>query len=379
MEKFQLAKKIKERAHQLGFELVGIASPEPPPHLEVYQRWLKAGRHGEMRYLEEGRAISRRADPKQILPDCKSILVLGVPYDKPSLDKRTARGRGRIAAYAWGDDYHSVLALRLRQMVSFIEQDVGHSVPNRWYTDTGPLLEREFAQRAGLGWIGKNTMLINPERGSYFLLAEILLGIELEPDSPVETDHCGTCTRCIKACPTGCILPDRTLDAERCISYLTIEVKGPIPTEHRPPMADWIFGCDVCQTVCPWNERFASREGDQEFSARQRAVDLEAELQLSSHGFNRKFKNSPIKRTKRRGYLRNVAIALGNKGEQHGVPALRESLLTESESLVRGHAAWALGAIGGEKAHSALKDALENERDEWVVDEIRSALTEAAG
>jgi epoxyqueuosine reductase len=188
-------------------------------------------------------------------------------------------------------------------------------VPNRYYTDTGPLLERDLAQRAGLGWIGKNTCLINPKQGSYFLLAEILLGLELEPDPPFTTDHCGTCTRCIEACPTECILPDRTIDARRCISYLTIELKDDIPEELRPLLGEWVFGCDVCQMVCPWN-RFASPEGDAAFSPRPGRANPEPDPRAGAdpEAFNRKFKNSPVKRAKRRGYLRNVAVATGNSG-----------------------------------------------------------------
>ena len=224
-----------------------------------------------------------------------------------------AGGRGQIAAYAWGDDYHLVITERLQELVDFIEKQVSHPVPNRWYTDTGPILERDLAQRAGLGWIGKNTCLVNPRHGSYFLLAEILLGIELEPDPPFQTDHCGTCTRCIEACPTQCILPDRTIDARRCISYLTIEQKDDIPIDLRSFIGDWIFGCDVCQMVCPWNRSpalqraqrgasVAAPGGDPALAPREDIPhpNLIREMELTFKEFNRKFKNSPIKRTKHR-------------------------------------------------------------------------------
>jgi epoxyqueuosine reductase len=248
-----------------------------------------------------------------------------------------------VAAYAWGDDYHTVFPPRLKELVTFIEEQVGHSVPNRYYTDTGPLLERDLAQRAGLGWIGKNTCLINPKQGSYFLLAEILLDLELEPDLPFSTDYCGTCTRCIQACPTECILPDRTIDARRCISYLTIELKGDIPEEMRPMLGDWVFGCDVCQMVCPWN-RFASPEGNASFAPRPGVPtpNLIRELELTPENFNRKFKNSPLKRAKRRGYLRNVAVAAGNSEDEQAIPGLEEAQ-NDEEELVRTHATWALG------------------------------------
>lgn len=268
-----LTQAVKEKAHRLGFHLVGVTTPEPPPHYTIFESWLKADRHGEMSYLAEGHARQRRADPRQILPECKSILVLGTFYPAASSEPAPQdRSAGRIAAYACGRDYHEVLPQRLKALVSYIENQVGHAVPNRWYTDTGPLLERDLAQRAGLGWIGKNTCLINPALGSYFFLAEILLGVDLVIDQPFQTDQCGTCMRCLEACPTGCILPDRTLDARRCISYLTIELKGAISPRFRPLLGDWVFGCDVCQQVCPWNIRFASQDFEPEFSPRVRAT-----------------------------------------------------------------------------------------------------------
>jgi epoxyqueuosine reductase len=224
---------ILAEARRLGFVLAGVTTPDPPEHFSTFAAWLRAGRHGEMAYLASERSLARRADPRQVLPECRSILVLGTPYSAPPPAEAAQAGRGRVAAYAWGDDYHDVLAGRLQALVAFIEAQAGQHVPNRWYTDTGPLLERDLAQRAGLGWIGKNTCLIHPRLGSYFLLAEVLLGLELEPDPAWLPDRCGSCRRCIQACPTGCILPDRTLDARRCISYLTIELKGPIPEELR--------------------------------------------------------------------------------------------------------------------------------------------------
>ena len=305
-----------------------------------------------MDYLADEKSRLRRAHPKLILPECESILVLGIPYHPPLLAKHSRREqgegpgvRGQVAAYAWGDDYHEVLPGRLRELVIFIEEQVGHPIPNRYYTDTGPILERDLAQRAGLGWIGKNTCLINPHHGSWFLLAEILLGIAIEPDTAFVSDHCGTCTRCIEACPTHCIQPNRTLDAKRCISYLTIELKDNIPTNLRPLLRDWVFGCDVCQMVCPWN-RFADIDGD---SAFQPHADiplpfLDRELSLTSQAFNLKFKRSPVKRAKRRGYLRNVAIVLGNTGDEGSIPALQK-LLEDPEPMVREHAKWAIEHI----------------------------------
>ncbi len=373
-----LTERIKEKARQLGFTLVGVTTPDPPAHLDVYRHWIERGRHGEMGYLGTDRALQRRSNPRSILPECESILVLAIPYASPACGP-SQESFGRIAAYAWGDDYHEVLKERLTAIVEFIEQELGRPVPNRWYTDSGPLLERELAQRAGLGWIGKNTMLINPQQGSYFLLAEILLGVSLDEDASITMDHCGTCTRCLEACPTQCILPDRTLDATRCISYLTIELKGAVPNELRNKMGDWVFGCDICQTACPWNERFAAEHGDLSFSelaAGKDGVNLDNEIKLSPQDFNSTFKNSPVKRAKRRGYLRNIAIAMGNAKNPENLPALADALAEKKEPLVRGHTAWAMGQIGSAEARSALEEAHAREKDDWVLEEIEAALKE---
>ena len=338
-----LKQSIKEKARQLGFILAGVTSSEPPQHYPAFEAWLNNGLYGTMNYLAEERSRTRRADPKQILPECKSILVLALPYNPPLPE---GEDRVRIASYALGHDYHDVIPPRLKLIVEFIEEQLGHPIPNRYYTDTGPVLERDLAQRAGLGWIGKNSLLINPQAGSTFFLAEILLGIELEPDAEIITDHCGTCTRCITACPTQCILPNRTIDARRCISYLTIELKDAIPEELRPLMKDWIFGCDVCQQVCPWN-RF-SAQADPAFEPKIPLPVLTEDLTLTSVEFNQRFKKSPIKRAKRRGYLRNLAVTIGNNGNESDLPIL-EQAMQDDESLIKDHAKWAMDKIKGKK------------------------------
>jgi epoxyqueuosine reductase len=370
---------IKQQAFQMGFSLVGVTTCDPLPHAGVFEFWLEKGRQGEMAYLETPRSRRCRAYPQELMPGCQSVLVLGMRYPAPTYRKVVGKGTpslpGKVAAYAWGEDYHEFLPRRLKSLVSFIELQVGHPVQNRWYTDTGPLLERELAQRAGLGWIGKNSCLINPHEGSYFLLAEILLGIELEPDQPFKADRCGCCRRCIQACPTGCILPDRTLDARRCISYLTIELKGVIPAGLRPQIGNWVFGCDACQQVCPWN-RFASSRVDPAFvpDLSEPTPDLPEQLKLSAHEFNRKYHHSPIRRAKRSGYLRNVAVALGNLGNLEAVPTLTKALKHDPESLVRVHAAWALGQIGGVDVRQALEMAMAEENDAQVLLEIKNLL-----
>ncbi len=338
-----LTQAIKNEARRLGFSLVGVTAPDPPPHWTSFEHWLSLGRHGAMEYLTD----SRRADPRLVLPECRSILMLAVRYPNP--DSATLSNRefpvGRIASYAWGQDYHLFLPARLKLLTSFIEKQRGSPIPHRFYTDTGPILERDLAQRAGIGWIGKNTCLINPNFGSYFVLAEILLGIELELDKPFTADRCGKCTRCISACPTNCILPDRTIDSRRCISYLTIENKEGIPPALRPQMGKWIFGCDICQQACPWN-RFASMEHDRNFDPQPERIHpaLIAELSLTPIGFNKKFKGSPVLRCKNGGYFRNVAVALGNAAEPTAEQAL-ETAFQSNDAIVREHAAWALKNI----------------------------------
>jgi epoxyqueuosine reductase len=346
-----LKEQIKIKSKQLGFILAGVTTPEPPPHYSTFENWLAQEHHGTMNYLADERSRTRRANLREILPECKSILVLATPYNPPNshrLSRHEASYRdqgeimGNVAAYAWGEDYHDVLPERMKELVQFIEEQVGGPIKNRWYTDTGPILERDLAQRAGIGWIGKNTCLINPKHGSYFLLSEILLDLLLEPDSPFITDHCGTCTRCITACPTQCILPNRTIDARRCISYLTIELKDDIPTELREKMGNWIFGCDICQIVCPWN-RFAG-EGDPAFGDENTIPSLTDELSITTQDFNRRFNRSPVKRAKRRGYLRNVAVALGNTGDMHALPVLQNAL-NDKEPIIREHMKWAIKEI----------------------------------
>ncbi|HFC09849.1 MAG TPA: tRNA epoxyqueuosine(34) reductase QueG [Chloroflexi bacterium] len=368
-----LTARLKAEARRLGFHLVGVTDCAPPTTYAAYAAWLGAGHHASMAYMARERNRERRADPRRILPECRSILVLGIRYFQQSALPPPEKGQGRVAAYAWGADYHDIVVEKLRSLVAFLESEVGAPVPNRYYTDTGPVLEREYAVRAGLGWVGKNAMLISPRLGSYLVLAEVLLGVLLEPAPPFATDHCGTCTRCIEACPTQAILPGRTVDANRCISYLTIENKGSIPADLRPQMGDWVFGCDVCQMVCPWNRR-APLEGDPALAPRPEVPRplLTDELRLTPQAFNRKFKGSPIKRAKRRGYLRNVAVALGNLGDLAAVPALVEAL-HDPEPLVRAHAAWALGRLGTPQACQALEAALTEEADPEVRAEIMAA------
>jgi epoxyqueuosine reductase len=369
LESPQFALKLKQEAHRLGFQLVGITSAEPPKHLDVFQAWIDAGHHGEMKYMEQ---IERRSDPRAILPDCQSIVALGTHYRPANLTTKGAQ----VASYALGDDYHDLLNQRAAGLVSYLEAEVGHSIAHRIYTDTGPILERELAQRAGLGWIGKNTCLINPAEGSYFVLTELLLGLELARDEPFVSDQCGSCRRCIEACPTKCIREDRTLDASRCISYLTIELRGSIPAELRSAIGEWMFGCDICQDVCPWNLRFAAASEDAAFQPRRflQSPDPVKFLELDPPSYQEHLRASPLKRPKIEGLRRNAAVVAGNMELQSAVDALI-ALLTERGSTVeRSHAAWALGKIEGAQALSALEVARPDEADPDVLAAIDRAL-----
>jgi len=378
-----LAERIKARARALGFALCGITTPDPPEHLPEYQCWLSGGLHAGMEYMAGERARERRADPRALFPDCESILVLAANYFQGEHPlPEPAFLNGRVARYAWGRDYHDVLLQRLKELIAFVQTAAGRPVQHRLYTDTGPLLERVLAQRAGLGWIGKNTMLINADVGSWTLLAEAMLDLALPPDEPFRADRCGSCTRCLDACPTSAILPDpRRVDSRRCISYLTIEHRGALSAERRESLGDWVFGCDVCQQVCPWNERFAQPLRDPDFSPHAplphpRAGPL---LALSQPEFSSAFRGSALKRAKRGGLLRNVAVALGNSGENAAVPHLERALRSDPDVVVRGHAAWALGRCSADTAQSALRAARESETERVVLQEIEAALAAWGG
>ncbi len=372
MDKKILTQKIIKEAALLGFPLVGVTSPDPPDHLDFFHDWIKSGYFASMDWIAEEQSLARRADPRKILPECQSILVLASPYPAPM---GNVNG-GNIASYALNKDYHVVLKDRLQLLVKSLEAWVGTTVPNRCYTDTGPILEKELAMRAGLGWIGKNTTLINKEIGSYFFLAEILLGIELVPDSPITESFCGSCTRCLDTCPTGALRAPYTLDAKRCISYLTIEHREEIPLELRPQMGDWIFGCDICQVVCPWNKPGAEAPAIlSELLPREEllGIDLIKELGLSQAEFSARYKGSPVKRAKRRGYLRNVAVVLGNLKDSAALPALAVAL-EDPEPLIRSHAAWALGEIGGKETLLLLNNRAKTEVNLQVQLEIQGAV-----
>jgi epoxyqueuosine reductase len=349
-----LDQEIKAYARGLGFDAVGITSVGPPPHYPAFAAWLAAGYHGEMAYLATRAA--QRADPALLAPGATSIIVLaasynlGPPIRNPVSSEKPGFSAGRIARYACSADYHEVLKRRLYDLDAFIRQRTGRITPGKACVDTAPLLERDFAAQAGLGFIGRNCCLITPWVGSWTLLAELLVPEALSPHpspdlSPGPTparegERCGRCTRCLDACPTRALVAPYVLDARRCISYLTIELKGPIPAELRPLMGNWVFGCDVCQEVCPYNH------ATHVLPAGEHATDLLELLALDEAGFRARYRGTPMLRAKRRGLVRNACVAAGNSGDRALVPALI-SLLADPEPLVREHAAWALRWIEG--------------------------------
>lgn len=363
MKARQLAGELQAEATRMGLQGLGIAAPGPSEHMAFYERWLSEGMHGTMRYLSRPDSVARRADLRETMEAVRSVIVVSQNYfqpDPPGVPDDASRGV--VARYARGQDYHGLLKTRLQDLLLWLDRraeelGLAEEVRGFAYVDTGPILERELAQRAGLGWFGRNTMLLHPRRGSWFFLGVLLVDLELPPDPPFKADHCGSCRACLDACPTGALLGRNeegtpVMDARRCISYLTIEFKGPIPRELRPLMGNRIFGCDICQEVCPWNVKFAlpSEEPSYRAGPDTDGPDLVELMGLSEEAFSSVFSGSPVKRAKRRGLLRNVAVALGNwlAGVDHppeeAVAVLREALGDE-EPLVREHAAWALEVV----------------------------------
>ena len=373
----QLAQSLKAEAKSLGFDFAGIAPAIDARGFSHFEAWLDDGFHGQMDYLETRRLAYQH--PEGVLPQARSVMMLAMSYHVESPSRETQAGQGRIARYAWGKlDYHDYIHKKLKQLCRFARELVPE-VNVRGVVDTAPLLEREFAQLAGLGWQAKNTMLISPRLGSWFLIAGLLLDIELESDLPFETAHCGTCTACIQACPTEAFVKPGVMDATRCISYLTIEHRTPIPIELRGSMGDWILGCDICQDVCPWNNKAAVTSHDVFQPARELVpLDLHQLFRLDDDGFRARFRKSPLWRPKRRGILRNAAIAMGNNPSSESLETLTAAM-TDAEPLVRGAAAWAIGRHReipdlAEQAAHLLEVCLEREQDSYVADEIRSAL-----
>ena len=383
--------RIVARAKALGFASVGIVPVQPLPHLGEFQAWLDAGHHAEMAWI--GKDAARRADPTTLLPGAKSVIAVTALYRAQTsghadlssgahsvcaparVDDSSGSSPGQLASYARGYDYHGVLEEKLGRLAAFVRAETGAEVGARAAVDRLPLLERDVAWLAGLGWYGKNTMILSRELGSFFFLAELVVDVDLDGVGAPVRDHCGTCTACLDACPTGAFVGPYVLDARRCISYLTIEHRGPIPRSLRPLMGDHLFGCDICQDVCPWNRK-APTTAEFAFLGRPDIEGLTADqlLLLDADAFRARLELSALQRARRPGLLRNAAVALGNTGSPRWVPLLTHVLCNEPEPLVRGHAAWALGAIDDRWATRALRRQEGIETDPYVVDEIEAAL-----
>ena len=380
----ELTAALKRRASELGFALAGVCPAVSPPGAERFGEWLARGYAGDMHYLADRREAY--AHPRHVLDGVRSILMLALPYSGAE-PTTAAKGQGRVARYAWGSaDYHDVIRARLHQLADDLREWAPRAA-TRGIVDTAPLNEREFAQLAGLGWIGKNTLLLNRQAGSYFFLAALLTDQELAYDQPHAADHCGACTACLDACPTDAFPEPYVLDASRCISYLTIEHKGAVPVGLRPGVGDWLFGCVVCQEVCPWNHHAAKQTAAMLHIAgapptasafaptpTQNPVDLAALFDLTEAEFCERFRHTPLWRPHRRGLLRNAAIVLGNQRDRSSLPALAKGL-ADDEPIVRGACAWALGEIGSPIARRLLERRKAIEFDLTVLAELDAALS----
>ena len=372
-----LERDIKRYARELGFDRVGIGSAAPFVRDErAAVRRVRDGLMDGLPWYTEER-VRKANRPEALLPGARSIVSLAMSYMTGEPRANGGGPRGRVARYAWGADYHDVMKARLREFCEGLSEHCGRPVATRIFVDDGPFNDRAAAERAGVGWFGKNTNILNPTLGSWVLLGNVLTDLELEPDPPL-AKNCGECVRCIDDCPTGAIVAPFVIDNRRCISFLTIELRGSIPREMRPMVGDWVFGCDICQDVCPVNRK--SPHG-REPAFRQRrdfaAPQLLPLLELGDEEFRERFRGSPIKRAKRVGLQRNACVALGNIGDEAAVPALARSLVAP-DAIVREHAAWALGRIGGAEAERALASALTEEEDPTVRREIELSLDGSA-
>ena len=401
---------VKAQAYACGFDLVGIASADDfVADREAALERIRDGQMDGLPWYTESR-VMRGTSPAELLPGARSIICLGVSYwldeDSDGLGPKstgTAPGRhpkGRVARYAWVRDYHRAMKRRMRELVRCLERELASEVAARWYVDDGPMLDRAAANRAGIGWFGKNSNILNPEFGSWVFLGQIITDLDLEPDAPLKKS-CGSCTRCIDDCPTGAIVAPYVVDNSRCISYLTIENRGAIPREMRPLVQDWVFGCDICQDVCPVNRRaqpgrLTTENGERPHpnppskgegissvlfvssEVKGGFLDLIELLEMSEDEFRRRFAGTSVMRAKQVGMQRNACVALGNAADSSAVPALAKALAS-GEPLVRRHAAWALGRIGGGEAIGVLASAARSESDPAVLGEISEALAESAG
>lgn len=348
-----LKERLQVKAEAIGFDLFGVADARPSQQLESYRTWLKAGMHGQMHYLEQH--LPLKENPALLLPELRSIVVVACSYYAP---EPLAQSDFQVARYAWGDDYHVLMKQMLEQLAAALKTEAPE-LEYRVFVDSGPLLERDLASRAGLGWIGKNTCLIHPQKGSWFLLGCLLSNLDLPPDRPFDSFHCGSCTRCLDACPTEALVAPHVLDARKCISYWTIEQREAIAPEMQEAIGNWLFGCDICQQVCPWNQRFALPTQLEAFYPRAwlQQASLPELLDLSEKDFALKIApRSPIKRAKYRGFLRNLAVVMGNSGRPDYRPALQAAKVQHAEdAMLQSHFDWALQRLDAAASAQGLR------------------------
>lgn len=368
-----LTSSIKEKAYSLGFTLIGISPVGDYPESQYYKEWLNKGYQASMDYMSKNE--EKRQDVRNLVPGARSVISCALNYntDYPYSTEARDPKKGWIARYAWGDDYHSVIKEKLNILKDYLFETALTDENDRVYVDTGPVLERMYAKYSGIGWIGKNTCLINQEVGSWLLIGELITTIELDYDNQA-AERCGTCTKCIDSCPTDAITAPYVLDSSKCISFLTIENKVSIPAEYREHMGNNIFGCDICQDVCPWNNK-ADTVTEKAFLPREGLVgpDLKTVAALDQKQFSGLFKDSPIKRSKRKGFIRNVLVAIGNSGDQ-AFEGQVFKLLDDNEPLIRKHAVWALSKISGMKHKNIFKKMVDSEADPDVLEELKLVL-----
>jgi epoxyqueuosine reductase len=380
MESDGLKALIRAKALEHGFDLCRFARPDVSElHQSGYQAWVAAGMHGDMGWMAEESRVERRKRPDSMLDDVQAVITVGMRHTPPPYSLESAeseQGRGVIASYAHGNDYHDLVKKRLKALARDLDEVLGKHA-QRVYVDTAPVLEHALAENAGLGWQGKHSLTINKKQGSWMMLGEVFTTAEIEPDKPAD-NHCGTCTACMDICPTKAIVAPYVVDARLCISYLTIEFDGFIPRELRSLMGNHIFGCDDCQMVCPWNRYAVAPDPDLLVPREENLLpELTSLLQLDDEAFRQRFRKSPVKRTGRGGLLRNVCIAMGNSGDAGYVPALAAAL-TDTEALIRGHTAWALGQLASRANYGQIGAALEqrkqHENDVNVLEEITLSI-----
>lgn len=370
-----LAELIKAEAENLGFSFIAFSKVKQTPHFEAFRNWVNSGFHGSMAYLSQERTLKARQDPATLLENAKTMIVFGFRYNIGKNEKKVAgQSVGLIASYAIYEDYHAVLKRKARELITNINEQIPQSLEYRIFVDSAPIMEKDNAYMAGAGWIGRNSLLLSPKFGSFLFLGCIMTNLEIEPSQPFSHDLCGDCRKCIAACPTGCITNHHSINASQCISYLTIEHKGVVPRDLRSKMGKRVYGCDICQNVCPINRALETDSQDNQSIFKQlipKEVDLLNEIQMDETAFNKKYGQTPVSRATYVGFKRNLIIALGNSNSSQAIPMLGNILQDDPSWLLRLHSAWALIEINTHDSRRMVREHLGKEMDDRVRKEIR--------